>query len=124
MFVPPIVFDRNSQEVPALVRSADVLWAFAGISGLLSNIRPPTSVYSLSLNLVQAVGFWDAGPDAIGEDLHMYIKCFYATRGNIETRTIWAPASQCNVAASGDETGVAAFIAGYKARCMYSQNRS
>lgn len=71
VYVPPIIFDRNAHLVPSLVRVADVLWAGAGLSGHyhMSSICPPTSVYSLSLALVDRVGGWDAGGEAIGEDL-------------------------------------------------------
>jgi hypothetical protein len=81
------------------VRVADVLWAAAGISGLYcsSTIGPPTSVYSLPLGLADKVGGWDTGSEAIGEDLHMYLKCFLILRGNLTTRTILAPVSQTNV---------------------------
>lgn len=69
LYVPPIIFDRNAHLVPSLVRVADILWLGAGMSGHTSSICPPTSVYSLSLALVDRVGGWDAGGDAIGEDL-------------------------------------------------------
>ena len=82
---------------------ADLLWSGAGLSGHYksSTICPPTSVYSLPLRLVDKVGGWDAGEDAIGEDLHMYIKCFFALQGNLSTRTVLSAASQSNVHSSG-----------------------
>lgn len=103
IYVPPIIFDRNAHLVPKLVRVADILWAGAGLSSHYesSTICPPTSVYSLSLSLVDFVGGWDAGEEAIGEDLHMYIKCFFALQGNLTTRTVLSPASQSNVHTDG-----------------------
>jgi hypothetical protein len=99
IYAAPIIFDRNAHNVPVLVRIADILWCAAGISGLysISSIGPPTSVYSLPLSLADKVGGWDADNEAIGEDLHMYVKCFFATNGNLRTRTVLAPASQTNV---------------------------
>jgi len=99
IYVPPIIFDRNSNSVPRLVRVADLLWCGAGLSGLSHGaaIRPPTSVYSLPLALVEHVGGWDTGPEAIGEDLHMYLKCFFAVAGNLTARTVPSAASQSNV---------------------------
>ncbi|PMD18508.1 hypothetical protein NA56DRAFT_672343 [Hyaloscypha hepaticicola] len=116
MYVPPIIFDRNAHLVPRLVRVADLLWAGAGLSGhyKTSSICPPTSVYSLPLSLVDKAGGWDAGEDAIGEDLHMYIKCFFAVNGNLTTRSVFAPASHSNVHSSGK--GIRGFFGDINAR--------
>lgn len=65
-----------------------------------SPIKFPCSAYSLSLKLARNVGFWDAGTDSIGEDMHMYLKCFFSTRGEVQVKTIISPASQCNVEGS------------------------
>ncbi|KAK9446572.1 uncharacterized protein V1518DRAFT_429887 [Limtongia smithiae] len=99
MFVPPIVFDRNAHSISPIVRCADMLWCAAGIAGLYpsSQIRTPTSAYSLTMTLARYVEFWDTGPGAIGEDLHMYLKCFFRTRGHLVTVPVYSPASQCNV---------------------------
>lgn len=99
IFVAPVVFNRNSSSVPTLVRNADALWACAGVSGMhpLSMVMPPTSTYSMTLDLIREVGFWDPGSEAIGEDLHMYLKCFFHTRGKLKAQPIWAPANHCNI---------------------------
>ncbi|KAF4342116.1 hypothetical protein FBEOM_3946 [Fusarium beomiforme] len=103
IYSAPIIFDRNAHLVPALVRVADILWGAAGMSGLYpgSSISPPTSVYSLPLDLIDRVGGWDCGSEAIGEDLHMYIKCFFALNGNLTSRVIYSPVSQSNVTGGG-----------------------
>ncbi|CAL5871470.1 uncharacterized protein PFLUO_LOCUS5721 [Penicillium psychrofluorescens] len=95
----PIIFDRNSHESPILVRCADLLWGFAGLSTMYpgSWLAIPTSVYSLPLSLAEKVGGWDSGPTAIGEDMHMLLKCYFETAGNVVSRVVYAPASQCNV---------------------------
>ncbi|KAI1390171.1 glycosyl transferase family group 2-domain-containing protein [Hypoxylon trugodes] len=105
LYAAPIIFDRNAHAVPAIVRVADILWAAAGLSGLYrgSSIAPPTSVYSVPLELVDRVGGWDCDPEAIGEDLHMYLKCFFALNGNLTVRTILSPVSQSNVKGDGGE---------------------
>jgi len=64
-------------------------------------ICPPTSVYSLPLSLIGLTGEWDSGEEAIGEDLHTYIKCFFALNGNLTTRTVLSAASQSNVHTDG-----------------------
>ncbi|KAK6948656.1 hypothetical protein Daesc_010426 [Daldinia eschscholtzii] len=105
LYSAPIIFDRNAHAVPAIVRVADILWAGAGLSGLYrgSSIAPPTSVYSVPLTLVDRVGGWDGDSEAIGEDLHMYLKCFFALNGNLNVRTILSPVSQSNVKGNGGE---------------------
>lgn len=68
LFCPPTIFDRNCSEVPIFTRATDIFWSCAGMSGLYesSNCKIPTSAYSVSLGLAEFVGFWDAGPEAIG----------------------------------------------------------
>lgn len=116
LYSAPILFDRNAHLVPTVVRVADILWCAAGLSGLYasSSIRPPTSVYSLPLKLVDRVGGWDTDPEAIGEDLHMYLKCFFALNGNLTSRTVLAPVSQTSVCS--DEKGYRGVIADVRAR--------
>ncbi|EMC95883.1 hypothetical protein BAUCODRAFT_148743 [Baudoinia panamericana UAMH 10762] len=118
VYVPPLVFDRNLHRVPLPVRTADLMWAGAGISSLYSGstVCIPTSVYSLPLSLVEFVGGWDTGPGAIGEDMHMYLKCFFALSGNLEVRVVYAAASQCNV--SSDVRGFYGYLDGLNARYL------
>lgn len=35
-----------------------------------SGVKIPCSAYSLAMDLAVAVGFWDSGPEAMGEDMH------------------------------------------------------
>lgn len=122
MFCVPIIFDRNAHEVPIFVRIVDIMWAQAGLSTIYptSGIKIPTSVYSLSMELANNIGFWDSGPEAIGEDMHMFVKCFLSTGGNLQVETIYSPASQLNVVGSRhDEGGIVAWVSDMCAR--YSQ---
>ncbi|KAE8442384.1 hypothetical protein EG329_003400 [Mollisiaceae sp. DMI_Dod_QoI] len=102
LYSVPIIFDRNAHLVPGVVRVADVVWCAAGLSGQYrgSTICPPTSVYSVPLELADRVGGWDTGREAIGEDLHMYLKCFFALNGHLITRTVTSPVSQTNITSS------------------------
>ena len=95
----PIMFDRNSLETPVMVRCADLLWGFAGLSTMYPGtaLSIPTSVYSLPVSLADRVGGWDSDPTAIGEDMHMFLKCYFETAGNVVNRVVYVPASQCNV---------------------------
>jgi len=117
MYVPPVIFDRNCNAVPNLVRIADIFWGAAGMSGLYPHaaICPPTSVYSLPLSLIKRIGGWDTGPESIGEDLHMYIKCFFALNGNLTARVVPSAASCSNLSApsSGIRDYIRAHIARY-----------
>lgn len=114
--MPPIVFDRNLHRTPLMVRTSDVMWAAAGISTMYSGSKVciPTSVYTLPLTLVEHVQGWDCGPGAIGEDLHMFLKCFFALSGNLRTQIIYAAASQCNV--SSGHPGFRGYAGGVLAR--------
>jgi hypothetical protein len=116
-FVPPICFDRNAHDVPVSVRVTDIMWALAGLSSIYpgSGAKIPTSAYSLSMSLAANVGFHDAGPQAIGEDMHMYIKCLFSTGGNLITETIYSPASQLDVVA-GERGGIKGFWNDHVAR--------
>lgn len=117
LYSAPIVFDRNAHDVPAIVRVADVLWGSAGLSGLYSgsSIAPPTSVYSVPMELADRVGGWDSDAEAIGEDLHMYIKCFFALNGNLTSLPVPCPVSQSNITA-GHVRGLRALYTGFLAR--------
>ncbi|KAI9202182.1 glycosyl transferase family group 2-domain-containing protein [Polychytrium aggregatum] len=99
MFATSVVFDRNAKDIPFIVRTADNMWAIGGISNMYqgSSTKIPTSAYSVSMNLARSVDFWDVGPEAIGEDMHMYAKCFFATGGSLEIVGVYSPASQCNI---------------------------
>ncbi|KAJ3043586.1 hypothetical protein HDV00_004687 [Rhizophlyctis rosea] len=116
MFAPSTVFDRNSNNVPVFVRVTDMFWSIGVISNLYpsSSVKIPCSAYSVSMELAMAVNFWDAGPEAIGEDMHMYLKCFFATEGRVIVKSIFSPASQCNVEGSG--TGFNGYVSYMRAR--------
>ncbi|KAJ3071857.1 hypothetical protein HDU98_004707 [Podochytrium sp. JEL0797] len=113
MFIPSIVFDRNSDKVNALVRVMDISWSASQLSYFLPNypFKPATSAYSVPMEMARAVGFWDTTSEALGEDYHMTIKCAFATSGRLRIIPIFSPASQFNVC--GDKP---TFISGCFAR--------
>jgi len=116
MFAPTIVFDRNLNDVPVFVRVTDMLWSICVMSGLYTDspIKFPCSAYSVTMELAVGVGMWDAGPEAIGEDMHMYLKCWFSTRGKVIVKSIFSPASQSDIEGSG--TGIGRWISGMFAR--------
>ncbi|KAJ1555638.1 hypothetical protein HK405_015283 [Cladochytrium tenue] len=103
MFAPSTIFDRNAKDVPLLVRCADMLWSMAVMSNFFPScpVRFPCSAYSLSMDLAVSVGFWDTGAEAIGEDMHMYLKCYFSTGGRVQVEPIFSPASCCNIEGEG-----------------------
>ena len=116
MFAPSTVFDRNANDVPLFVRTTDMFWSIGVISNLYpsSPVKLPCSAYSVSMDLVLSVNFWDAGPEAIGEDMHMYLKCFFSTRGRVIVKSIFSPASSVNITGEGE--GMAGYVSSIKAR--------
>ncbi|KAJ3074250.1 hypothetical protein HDU98_011742 [Podochytrium sp. JEL0797] len=120
MFMPSTVFDRNSDKVPILVRTCDTYWSLGVMSNMYdaSPVKLPCSAYSISMDLCIAVNFWDAGPESIGEDLHMYLKCFFSTSGNVIIKPIYSAVSCCNIegAASNTSSKVVKFYNGLCAR--------
>ncbi|KAG2199980.1 hypothetical protein INT47_000330 [Mucor saturninus] len=103
LFAPPIFFSRNSFEVPAAVRMTDITWS-AMVMSSLSNGRGlsfPCSTYSLSMVLAERVGYWDTDADAVGEDMHMMLKCFFKTDGLARCCPIFVPINLTNVQTNG-----------------------
>ena len=93
-------------------------WSLGVLSYMIpqSPVTAPCSAYSISSTLAQNVGGWDAGPSAIGEDYHMYLKCFFSTRGSLKVVKIFSPASQSNI--EGNKPG---FWSGFKARYVQAK---
>ncbi|OBZ86425.1 hypothetical protein A0J61_05522 [Choanephora cucurbitarum] len=100
---PPIFFSRNCNQVPAAVRMTDITWASLVMSNLSNSdgLCIPCSNYSLSFILAERVGYWDVDADAIGEDMHMWLKCFFKTDGHARTAPIYVPINLTNVQCEG-----------------------
>jgi hypothetical protein len=60
----------------------------------------------MSVKLAHSVDYWDTDAHSIGEDMHMYLKCFFSTQGHLKVITIYSPASQCNVQADNYFSGL------------------
>ena len=119
LYMPPIIFDRNAHLVPPLVRVADLMWCGAGLSCFQphpkrNKVAIPTAIYTVTLPLVDLVGGWDTGPEAIGEDMHMMLKCYFSTNGKLNIESIASPASHCNVSSS--TAGLRGWVDGHRAR--------
>lgn len=83
VYAAPIVFERNAAAVPALTRVHDAMWSAMAAQNLGSSLGLgfPISNYSMSASLLRSVGFWDLHDDAIGEDLHMFLKAYFKSGG-------------------------------------------
>ncbi|RUP44072.1 glycosyl transferase family group 2-domain-containing protein [Jimgerdemannia flammicorona] len=100
---PPIFFSRNAMDVPAAVRVTDTTWSIMVMQNL-SNSRGlafPCSTYSLSMVLAERVGYWDVDADSVGEDMHMWLKCFFKTDGLARSVPIFVPINLTNVQTTG-----------------------
>lgn len=89
----PLFYHNNVWQVPSPIR----LMAFFSGAGRLGELANPlswplpTSTYTLSFKLADEVGYWD--PAVISEDWHMYLRCFFAKRGQISLTPIFLPTS-------------------------------
>ncbi len=88
----PILYYNNIWHVPAPARLPHAL---AGLNhlGRLSRsflrMNFPQSTYSLSLRMAHEVDYWD--PDIIPEDWHMFLKCYYHLRAEVDVETMFTP---------------------------------
>lgn len=97
----PVFHVQNYHRQPGPVIVGTLFTAMSEIAFLSdpNAIRFPYSTYSLTAQLAQSVGGWDA--DWIAEDWHMGIKCFLLTFGKSQVKPIMVPT--VNYAPEGDE---------------------
>ena len=88
-----ILLNNNIWDSPAPLRVASALAGVHLMSNLMRRNRMmfPQSTYSLSMRMADDVGYWDA--DVIPEDWHMFLKCFYAFKGDVVVEPIFLPTS-------------------------------
>lgn len=87
---PAVMFYQNIWRLPALTRVVNSLSSVWNLSQLPRKDRLVNAQnYSLSFNLLDRVGYWDA--DVIPEDYHIFFKAFYKTRGKVEVEAIYLP---------------------------------
>ncbi len=87
----PIFWYNNLHQVPAPIRVVGVISNIIYLAhmqdpdGLFFNY----SAYSLSLKLLDDVGYWDT--DIIPEDWHIFFQTFFAKEGKISVNPIYTP---------------------------------
>ena len=87
----PIFFYNNIWQVPGPLRVPNALSGLVHL-GRLSRRRKVAfaqSTYSLSLAMAHEAGYWDT--DVIPEDWHMFLKCYYRFKGEVEVEPIYLP---------------------------------
>jgi hypothetical protein len=89
----PVLFHNNVWQVPTFIRSVTMMMGVLQLASLSNSYEEsfPNSTYSASLYLVDSVNYWD--PDVISEDWHMFIKCFFQSRGRVTVEPIYLPVS-------------------------------
>ena len=93
-----IQFYNNIWRLPVMSRVFNRISSVVQTSLLLRKDRLINfSTYSLSLKLVDQIGYWDT--DVIPEDYRMFFKAYFATRGKVEVEPIFLP-SFCDAAES------------------------
>ncbi|KAF8057863.1 hypothetical protein HT031_005809 [Scenedesmus sp. PABB004] len=99
VYAAPVLFEQDNSGVPGIVRATDYMWSALAAQNLSSwfEVGFPISNYSLSLKLVHDIGYWDTFADAIGEDMHMYIKAFLATHGAARLLPLHAPINMAHI---------------------------
>jgi hypothetical protein len=87
----PILLTNNIWEAPAPLRVGSALAGVHILANLCKRDRVvfPQSTYSLSMQMAEDVGYWDA--DIIPEDWHMFLKCYYTFSGKVEVDSIYLP---------------------------------
>ncbi|KAJ3333365.1 hypothetical protein HDU93_008577 [Gonapodya sp. JEL0774] len=100
-YCPPTFFGRNCHDVPAVVRATDNGWCMMHAQNLktAAGVAFPCSNYSVPVVLAERVGYWDTGFEAIGEDMHMGLKCCFETEFRARGVPVWIPINCCNVQA-------------------------
>lgn len=93
IFQAPIFMHNNINRIPLLVRVPSIISGVFFLSLLQKYSKRFTnySTYSLSLWLLDKVGYWDL--DAIPEDSRLYFKSYFATSGKVTVVPLFLPLS-------------------------------
>lgn len=88
-----IVWYNNLWRTPVFIRLIGAVGSVLQVANLQ---RPDSlffnySTYSASLKMIDEVGYWDK--DIIPEDWHIFLQCFFANQGQVESEPIFLPTS-------------------------------
>jgi Glycosyl transferase family group 2 len=87
----PLFYHNNAWDVPAFIRFVTLSMGLNQLAQLARRWKHvfPISTYSASFKFFYGVGNWD--PNVIPEDWHMYLKCFFAQKGDVVVEPIFLP---------------------------------
>ncbi|KAL2212071.1 hypothetical protein CC79DRAFT_1364355 [Sarocladium strictum] len=107
IYPAPMIFDRNADQISGPVRLTDIFWTGIALSGYHrgSVIAPTFSAYSIPLVLIDRAGGWDVDGESMGEDIHIFIKCFFALNGNLNVKIVRCAFSSVNAVGDGTMGG-------------------
>lgn len=91
-FWQPSIFNSNNiWDIPAPLRIPDGLSGINRLSNLTlpGSVRFPTSCYSLSWRMLDAVDYWDE--EVIPEDWHLYLKCSFILGDRVHVEPLFLP---------------------------------
>ena len=85
------MFAKNHYDVPIFTRIMDDNSGFVNFVNSTSVFGTgfPLSNYVISFKTIKEIGYWDTIPDAIGEDFHTTIKCFWKRGGDFQVKPIY-----------------------------------
>ena len=105
LFAPSTTFAQNPSTVPSLVRANDAGWAFGHMTCLVHpNKIMPLSSYSLPLNLIHAMNYWDISEYGFGEDSATMFRAVSWTQKNqlpMDLQAVLIPFNYLSVNANG-----------------------
>ncbi len=89
----PIFWYNNLNRVPLPIRLIGILGNINYVSHVqdFDQLYFNYSTYSLSLKLLDEIGYWDR--DIIPEDWHLFLQAFFAKRGQVSVQPIFLPTS-------------------------------
>jgi hypothetical protein len=99
VFAAPTFFESNRYDVPTFVRAMDDLWCLGAAANIFSNsaLGFPISNYSLSLRMLDEMGYWDVDYDAVGEDFHTFVKASVRLKREVRLVPIAVPMNNDDV---------------------------
>ena len=87
----PLLLDNNIWRVPSIIRLFTFMTNAVHLSEQ-SNAAAfplPLSTFTLSFKLAEQVGYWD--PAVIADDTHVFLRCYFATRGQARITPVYLP---------------------------------
>ncbi len=82
-----LILMNNIWEVHAPIRALTAFWTFTYVTGIQHYARMTTAVYSMSLRLLEDVGYWD--PRVLVDDGHIFFRAFFALKGCVDICPIY-----------------------------------